>query len=58
MSVSVRIGILPRGLRRKLAMLKKTNFNLDFQGNLHWKERSNLLLHIELPNQFFQKSDV
>lgn len=58
MSVSVRIENLPKGLKRKLATLKKTNFNLDFQDNLNWKEHSNLLLHIELLNQFLQKSDI
>lgn len=58
MSVSVRIEILLKGLKRKLAIVKNTNFNLDFQNNLNWKEQSNLLLHIELTNQFLQKSDI
>lgn len=58
MSVSVRIEILLKRLKRKLAIVKNTNFNLDFQVNLNWKEQSNLLLHIELINQFLQKSDI
>lgn len=60
MSVSVRTEILPKGLKRKLATLKKTNFNLNFQDNLNWKEQFNLLLLIELLNlnQFLQKSHI
>lgn len=58
MSVSVRTEILPKGLKRKLATLKKTNFHLNFQDNLNWQEQSNLLLLIELLNQFLQKSHI
>lgn len=57
MSVSVRIEILPKGLKRKLVTLKK-NCNLYFSDSLNWKEQSNLLLHIEMFNQSLQMSDI
>lgn len=57
MSVAVRIEILPKGLKRKFATVKK-NCNLYFWDSLNWKEQSNLLLHIEMFNQFLQMSDM
>lgn len=51
------IEILPKGPKRKFATVKN-NCKLYFWDSLNWKEQSNLLLHIEMFNQFLQMSEI